>query len=461
MSDSQRQNEIISKKLPTRIKLFYGVGDIGNAANNSAFQFFLMIFFTDVIFVAPAIASSALLIAKIWDAFTDPLFGYISDKTNSRFGKRSVYLIFGALPLAISIILVWIIPIGLTSTSAFIWITVSFMFFGTMWTITNVPYYSLSAEITKDYDERSSLTAYRMVMAVPAYILGAALTPIIAGIFKDKHSGYQMVGIIYGILGAAVLWIAVMGIGEKRFTVAHSAPSKFNVWKELFSTFKNKPFVLLILAFSISNIAFTLTRTFIAYFLTYQMRMESQVPIVMFLMLASVVVSLFPWKLISERWNKGPAYALGLFTGAVTVGSSFFLPNHSSWMIYLIAIIAGFGFATTWVFPWAMVPDIIDYDHLHSGESRSGLYFGMWGLTTKVSEALGLAISGWVLQLSNYVPNTVQSHTSLMSIKLFFGPIPAILFLVSLPFLFWYPITRSSHAEIKGQMELKLAGANA
>ena len=442
------------EKLPLRTKLFYGVGDIGNATNNSAFQFFLMIFFTDVALVAPAVASSALLIAKIWDAFMDPLFGWISDKTNSRLGKRSVYLIIGAAPLAISIILVWFIPIGLSNTASFIWITLSFMFFGTLWTITNVPYYALSAELTKDYDERSSLTAYRMVMAVPAYILGAALTPLIANSFSNKQTGYHIVGIIYGILGAIVLWVAVAGIREKSFSPVNSRKS-VGLSKELFSVLANRPFVLLLIAFSISNLAFTLTRTFIAYFLTYQMQMESQVPGVMFLMLASVVAALFPWKMISDKWNKGSAYALGLAIGAIAIGLCFFLPNHSTWMIYGLTIIAGIGFATTWVFPWAMLPDVVDYDHAHTGIYRCGIYFGIWGLTTKISEALGLAISGWVLQLSGYIPNVAQSPSSLMGIRVFFGPVPAALFLVSIPFLIWYPITRASHTEIKNKIQLK------
>lgn len=444
-----------SEKLPLRTKLFYGVGDVGNAANNSAFQFFLMIFFTDVILVAPAIASSALLIAKVWDAFMDPFFGWISDKTNSRLGKRSIYLIVGAAPLAISIIFVWFIPIGLSSTASFFWIMLSFMFFGTLWTITNVPYYALSAELTKDYDERSSLTAYRMIMAVPAYILGAALTPLIANSFGNKQTGYQMVGIIYGILGAIVLWVAVAGIREKRSSPSN-ADASIGLSKELFSVFANKPFVLLLLAFSISNLAFTLTRTFIAYFLTYQMGMESQVPIVMFLMLASVVAALFPWKIISDRWNKGSAYALGLMIGALAIGSCFFLPTHPTWIIYGVTIMAGIGFATTWVFPWAMLPDVVDYDHAHTGIYRCGLFFGVWGLTTKISEALGLAISGWVLQLGGYIPNVAQSPSSLMVIRLFFGPIPAVLFLLSIPFLILYPITRSSHTEIKIKTQPKL-----
>ena len=97
-------------KLSTRTKVFYGIGDLGNAVVNSAIQFFLMKFYTDGALVPPALAGNALLIGKIWDAVNDPLFGWFTDKTESRFGKRRVFMIFGAIPLAIAIALLWFVP---------------------------------------------------------------------------------------------------------------------------------------------------------------------------------------------------------------------------------------------------------------------------------------------------------------------------------------------------------------
>jgi GPH family glycoside/pentoside/hexuronide:cation symporter len=168
-------------RLKGTTKLIYGVGDVGNAVVNSAIQFFLMIFYTDAALIAPALASSALLVGKIWDAVNDPLFGWLSDRTTSRFGKRRVYMIFGALPLAVAIALLWCVPRGLPDAGTFAWIALTFILFDTVWTLTNVPYYALTAELTDDYDERASLTAFRMVLGVPAYIVGAALTPATAG----------------------------------------------------------------------------------------------------------------------------------------------------------------------------------------------------------------------------------------------------------------------------------------
>ena len=434
-------------KLKWTTKLIYGVGDVGNAMHNSALKFFLMIFYTDAALIAPALAANALLVGKIWDAVNDPLFGWISDRTTSRFGKRRVFMIFGALPLAIAISLLWRVPGSLSSAGTFIWIAVTFIVFDTVWTSTNVPYYALTAELTDDYDERSSLTAFRMVLGVPAFIVGAAVTPVIVGLFASKREGYGGVGIIYGILAAAALLIAAAGLKERKKiseSKAETAPLK-----SLLATFKNRPFVQLIIAYMVANAAFTLITTFMAYFLTYQLKMEDQVPIVMMLLLLLVGIFLFPWKMIADRWNKGPAYALGLGIGGLAVAATFFLPDEPTPWIYVIAIVAGIGFSANWVFPWAMVPDVVEYDRLETGEHRGGMYYGVWGLALKLSEAIGITASGWVLQLYGYIPNIKQSAHTLFGIRLFFGPIPLIFFALAIPLLVWYPITRAKHQEIR------------
>ena len=182
---------------------------------NSAIQFFLMKFYTDGALILPALAGNALLIGKIWDAINDPLFGWITDKTKSRFGKRRVFMIFGAIPLAIAIALLWFVPTGRQSLG-FCLDRATFILFDTIWTMTNVPYYALTSELTDDYDERSSLTTYRMAMAVPAYLVGAALTPAIVGLFAMQRTGYAFIGIAYGVFAAVALLISAAGFRERQ-----------------------------------------------------------------------------------------------------------------------------------------------------------------------------------------------------------------------------------------------------
>ncbi|MBU1751530.1 MAG: MFS transporter, partial [Chloroflexi bacterium] len=402
--------------------------------------------YTDGALIAPALAGGALMVGKVWDAVNDPLFGWISDRTTSRFGKRRVYMIFGALPLAVSIVLLWFVPQGLPDVALFAWIAGTFIVYDTMNTLTSVPYYALTAELTQDYDERASLTTFRMVLGVPAYMVGAAFTPAIVGLFATKRLGYGVTGIIYAVIAAAVLWIAVAGLRERKHISERK--SQTPPLRAFLATFRNRPFLQLIVAYLIASVSFALIQTLLVYFLTYQLDMEGEVTIVMFLLLVSIGVFLFPWKMLSDRWNKGPAYALGLAIGGLAVAATFLLPPGPTPLIYLIAIVAGIGFSAQWVFPWAMVPDVVECDRLETGEHRGGMYYGVWGFAYKLTGALGIALSGAVLQFAGYMPNVPQSAETLQWIRLFFGPVPLVVLVLALPLLIRYPITRASHAEM-------------
>jgi len=437
-------------KLHTRTKVFYGIGDLGNALVNSAIQFFLMKFYTDAALILPALAGNALLIGKIWDAVNDPLFGWITDKTKSRFGKRRVFMIFGAIPLGIAIALLWFVPQA-DRIWTFVWIAGTFILFDTLWTLTNVPYYALTSELTDDYDERSSLTTYRMAMAVPAYLVGAALTPAIVGLFALQRTGYAFIGIVYGALCATVLLISAAGFRERKGLVV-SKPEASPI-KSFLIAIRNKPFVWLCGTYFIVNISFAFIKILMIYYIEYQLLMKAESSLVMGLMLICVTISLPFWQWFSRKIDKGPAYGLGMLIGGIAVVLTFFLPHHSTALIYLIAVLAGFGFSAQWIFPWAMVADVADYDRLETGQQRSGVYYGIWGLATKISEALALAAVGWILTGFGYVPNVEQTPNALLGIRLFFGLVPAACIFISLPLLFKYPITRKSHAEVRAKLE--------
>jgi GPH family glycoside/pentoside/hexuronide:cation symporter len=443
-------------KLSTRTKVFYGIGDIGNAVVNSAIQFFLMKFYTDGALILPALAGNALLIGKIWDAVNDPLFGWITDRTNSRFGKRRVFMLFGAIPLAIASALLWFVPTQ-DKVWTFVWIAATFILFDTVWTLTNVPYYALTSELTDDYDERSSLTTYRMVMAVPAYLVGAALTPAIVGLFALQRTGYAFIGIAYGILAAVALLVSAAGFRERQ-KVSEIKPEA-SPFKSLLAALKNKPFVWLCTTYFIVNVSFAFIKILMAYYIEYQLLMKAQTSLVMGLMLICVTVSLPFWQWVSRKMDKGPAYALGMVFGALAVILTFFLPHKSTGLIYLISVLAGFGFSAQWIFPWAMVADVSDYDRVETGQQRSGMYYGVWGLATKISEALALASVGWILTGFGYVPNVEQTPHALLGIRLFFGLIPAIFIFASIPLLVKYPITRKRHAEIRRRLDSMDAAA--
>ncbi|MHB8133126.1 MAG: MFS transporter [Anaerolineaceae bacterium] len=448
----------MSVTLPTKTKVIYGIADLGISLLTASIQFFLLFFYTDIAGIDPGLAGTALLVGKLtWDALNDPLFGYFSDRTRSRWGRRKPYMLFGAIPFGLSIWLLFSLPPGLVGLKAFLAVLGSFLLADTFQTIVSVPYYALSAELTYDYDERTSLISIRMIFTVLGYILGAALTTAVAGFFIklgwSKNAAYSGMGAVFGVVAVITLLITTLGIKEVQH--ADQVPARMPILPQIKQVLRNRPFVQYMIMSTIISISFTLLTSLLPYFLTYQLGMTDQISLIMFTMLATIAIFLVPWRYASRKLSKGPAYALGLAIASVGILMAFFLPPGPTPLIYIVAFVAGLGFSAQYVFPWSMIPDVIEVDQAVTGERHEGIYFGINSFLGKLTGALGIAASGWALKLYGYVPNVAQSEHALFGIRFFFAIVPVIAFVIALPLLIWYPINRKNHAMITGKASVE------
>jgi GPH family glycoside/pentoside/hexuronide:cation symporter len=441
----------MEKKLSAGTKVLYGVADMGIALLTASIQFFLLIYYTDVALIDPGIAGSALLVSKFtWDAINDPLFGYWTDRTKSRWGRRKPYMLLGALPLGLTIWLLYSLPTGLSGWQAFAAIVATFLLVDTFQTMVSVPYYALSAELTYDYDERTRLISVRMIFTVLGYIMGAALTTVVAGIFMNmgwsEKASYSAMGAIFGFVALVTLLITTFGV--KEVPNPDLVPAKMPAWSQIKHVFKNKPFVQYMIMSAIISISFSLLCSLLPYFINYQLKMEAQTSFVMLVLLGTIGIFLIPWQKVSTKISKGPAYALGLGIASVAILGAFLLPAEPTPWIYVVAFVAGLGFSAQYVFPWSMIPDVIEVDQAATGERHEGIYFGINSLLGKLTGALGVAACGWALSLYGYVANQPQTEHALFGIRFYFAVVPVIAFVIALPLLIWYPINRKNHAEL-------------
>jgi GPH family glycoside/pentoside/hexuronide:cation symporter len=187
--------------IPTGMKVGYSVGDFGANLVIQTVGIYLMFFFTDVFGIVPALAGAIFLYSKMWEAVSNPLMGVISDHTDTRWGKKRPYLLFGAVPLGAAVFLLFFSP-AVAPGLRFTWGLVTFLIFCTTLTVVNVPYLAITPTLTLDFNERSVVTGIRAAFAIGGALVAAGATLPLVGLFGggDPGQGFRMVGLTYGIV---------------------------------------------------------------------------------------------------------------------------------------------------------------------------------------------------------------------------------------------------------------------
>ncbi len=433
-------------------KLSYAVGNVGLQMLIAAMGFLLMIFYTDVALVPPAVAGAALLVGKVWDTINDPLFGWVTDRTRSRWGRHRVYLIYGAIPLAVVSAAVWMVPPGLSPVAAFLWIAITYTLFDTLMTLVQLPYQAMAANLTRDYDERTSLTAFASLGALLGFFAGSVLMPVLVRAAPDARTGYALAGACFGLVAGMAVAVVAWRVREPAVeeATAEPAPAWDSVRRTLLGTLRNRPFLLLVGAAGLVRLGLTLVQGALAYFVIYQLQgTQGDLPRLMAILLGVVGISLFVWKRVVDRWEKNRAYLLGLVFSATGLLTLYWIGPGQQGAVPVVLALIGVGMGAHWIVPFAMVPDTIDHGHMLAGERTTGMYYGLFGLVDKIARTLATVVVAAVLDLTHYVPNVAQSAQALGGIRLMTGPLPALCLALAIPLLLAYPITRARHGEIR------------
>ncbi|GAA6142511.1 MFS transporter [Hydrogenophaga sp. 5NK40-0174] len=444
-----------SESLSVGTRISYGAGNIGLQFLVAGMSFFLMIFYTDVALVPPAIAGAALLVGKIWDTINDPLFGWLADRTQSRHGRRRVYLIYGAVPLALAAAAIWWMPAGMSPLWAFVWIMLSYALYDTMLTVVQLPYTALSAELTSDYDERTRLVSYSSAGALVGYVLGSVLLPKVAAQFTDERTGFIVAGSLAGLVAGLSIGVVAWRIRERpkdtpeSKTADRESAADTPVLQSMRLVARNRPFLLLSFGAGLVRLGLTLVQTALAYFVVYQMQgTKADMPRYLGIMLLVVAISLPIWKIVVQRWEKNLAYVVGLCCSAAGLMLLYGTTEGATLRLYAVLVLFGIGMGAHWIAPYAMVPDAVDHGNIRDKSNITGIYFGVYGLIDKIARTIGTAIVPWVLAGTGYVANTAQTEHALEGIRWNASVLPVLCFCLALPLLWRYPITRASHQRL-------------
>lgn len=449
-----------AEKLSFWTKASYAIGDLGNAVGVGAIiPFWYTFFLTDIAQLELGLVSLFWVIVTTWDAINNPLVGYLSDRTRTRWGRRRPFLLFGALPFGLLYIALWWLPPLQSQHLRFFYYLAAYILFETVSTLVVCPHSALMPELTQDHDERTTLSMYRMVVTIAAGVV----VPVLFGLLLlpefPAHNArpYQLLALICGPCFTLALLIAFFGTRERLDFQRRDTPSVRMAIKYIH---QNVPFRYSLLAYVFGWMSVMVAQTLFAYYFMYWVGMGADE-----ISLAQGVIMMSAWLLLpavlwlTNRLEKKTAYIIAAGSWALIMLATLLIPQNTYYLSYVICGLSGFGIAAIHLVPSAMLPDVIEVDELASGYRQEGVYAGVSVFVGKIGRMVILALLPLMLHYSGYVqpsavsPTPVQPDSALQTIRLTIAILPAVLLAASMVAAWFYPITRESHARIRQQLE--------
>ena len=440
------------ERLSRRTKVLYGVGDIGFSLTDTTIGVLFAIFLTDVVGLAPRLAAAAVFIGKSWDYINDPLIGYISDRTRTRWGRRRPFLLFGCVPFALAFTALWWKPPISQPMGLVAYYALAYLLYDAAATFVYMPYFALTPELTLDYDERTALTSYRMGFSLFGGLVAFTVPLLIIGTMRPENaSRVMLMAVIFGIMSALPLLLTFFGTRERQEFVEQEQPS---LKESLRAALGNRPFVFAAGIFLFTWTAIEIIQGMLLFFLKYRMNLEAESELVAGTVFVAALLTLPFWEWASRHWDKRAAYIGGMiFFSAVIITLIVISPSWGIGVVFALAALAGTGVGAVHVLTWAMIPDAVEWDQLATGKRHEGMFYSLVTLVRKIASSIAIPLMLLVLDWSGYVSNApVQSTTAVRAIQALMGPVPAVFLAGGMIFALFYPLGRERHAQVRAEL---------
>lgn len=406
-------------------------------------------FYTDNLAVTAGMLSWVFLIGRFWDALTDPLMGYLSDKTKSRWGRRRPYLLLAALPLWIAFYLIWSPDPTLSPTSQFVYLLICYLVLYTFWTVFNVPYQSLGMELTPDYNQRNTLFGIRQILSVIGTIGGMMVPIYLVTRMGDRNAAYSAFSLYAGGLIAVILIFTFFRLKE-RSDLQHG--ESFPFFEGMKITFRNRAFVIVVLTYLTSLIGASFIAPLAMYMAKYVIKAEWAVQYtVLAYMLGSIIAIPF-WIRLAARTNKIRAWQVAMVSGGLFYFGAL-LYDEGTWILWIIfAFLVGTTSGCTTALGPSVIADVIDQDELETGKRREGAFVGIQSFIDKAAVGIAIFIGLQGLEYVGYEPNVEQPAIVIGGLIFLYGVLPGILQITAAFIINRFPITPEVHADIRRQL---------
>ncbi len=443
--------DAMAQPLSRSLCLGFGVGTIGVSIMSNAVSVYFPALMTTVLGQSPAIAGSLVMLSKIYDIFADLLIGRVSDRTQSRWGRRRPYLFAGALTSTASLLLIFQAP-TLQGLDLMLYMGFALIVYSTGYSLFNVPYFAMPAEMTNGYDERVRLIAYRTGFAGIGQLIALALTAWLIKIGGGGAAGFHLMGWSMAAFGLLTMLLSFYGTAAAR--VVEAPPKTPPRWADVRSVVSNRPLVFLMSAKLTQYLAFGIMGPANLLFMLNVLKLgySGQINLAVFQNGAMFISQAF-WPAISRRIGKKYAYMCGVSMMMLTCLSWFLVgPNPPMYAVSIRAFILGFGSGGSLLMSASMLTDAMEYDRLRTGKRREGLFSSFYAIIEKSGFAISAGTLGWVLTLAGYTASLQghlkqQSASAIHALYVAVAVMPASVFVIGVFLLMFYDLDQKKLRE--------------
>jgi len=422
---------------------------------------YIMKFSTDVLPISPAIMGTIFGVSRVWDAISDPLVGYYSDKTQSSLGRRRSWLLLSMLPIAAMFVMVFSPPASLTGAGLVVWMAVGVIGFYSAMTLFMVPHLSMGPELSSDYHERSRLYGFRHA----AYTVGSiiALISMQLLINAEQVSEAQVrdtafeLSALAGIVTALLIAVAVVKLKERPDYQGRVGQTPFGAFKDVWG---NPHARLVIVVTFIENIGSAVIALLTLYVCQYVVGTPSLAPLIILTYMIPSSLSVPLWIPLSRRVGKIRLWMFSMMLTGLSFGGMFVLPfldaiEDRTLVIFVLAFFAGLSAGCGGTIAPSVQSDIIDYDEFKTGERKEGSYFAAFNFVQKSATGVMILITGWVLELSGFMPNVEQTFTVQIAIVTLYGLSPLICYTIGTVLFSKFTLDALEHQRIKAVIDAR------
>lgn len=459
-----------SVKITLKEKIGYGFGDAASSMFWKLFGSYLMIFYTDVFGLPAAVVGSMFLITRIWDSLFDPIVGMVADRTDTRWGKFRPYLLFLAIPFAVIGVFTFFTP-GLDYTGKVIYAYITYSLMMMVYSAINVPYASLLGVMSPNQKDRNVLSTFRMTFAyIGSFVTFLLFMPLVnyfsngSNAIEDQQRGWFMAVIVIAVT-CAILFFMCFSFTKER--VKPIKQEKTPLLDDLRDLIKNKPWWILLGA-GVAALVFNSIRDgATVYYFKYYIVEDGfgtinlfSIPFVLsglYLALgqAANIVGVILAAPVSNRIGKRYTYMGAMAIATVLSIVFYWMDKDSLALIFILQALISICAGSIFPLLWSMYADCADYSELRTGNRATGLIFSSSSMSQKFGWAIGSALTGWLLGYFGFQANEAQNPETINVIKMFLSFLPAVGTLLSVVFIYFYPLTEKKLVEITSDLNLK------